>query len=95
MAWYFTVYEFPERITRHEAMWLPLGVISSNTAKDIPGGLSHVFKVMMKQLFEVEKIQDEGVILELDEPMRVFQDANHSVRWRNESRNLELQGGLW
>ena len=44
MAWYFTVYEFPERITRHEAMWLPLGIISSNTAKAIPGGLSHVFK---------------------------------------------------
>ena len=72
MAWYFTVYEFAERLTRHEAMWLPLGVISSNTAKGIPGGLSHVFKVMMKQLFEVEKIQDEGVILELDEPMRFF-----------------------
>ena len=28
MAWYFTVYEFAERLTRHEAMWLPLGVIS-------------------------------------------------------------------
>ena len=72
MAWYFTVYEFAERLTRHEAMWLPLGVISSNTAKGIPGGLSHVFKVMVKQLFEVERIQDEGVILELYEPMRFF-----------------------
>ena len=28
MAWYFTVYEFAERFTRHEAMWLPLRVIS-------------------------------------------------------------------
>ena len=55
MAWYFTVYEFPERITRHEAMWLPLGIISSNIAKAILGGLSHVFKDMEKQRKEKEK----------------------------------------
>ena len=64
MCCYCSIREFGPGLLKHESMWVPLGVIRRNIIKKVPGGWSHVLRLLLRRL-----LLDEGNLL-LGYPMR-------------------------
>lgn len=65
MNYYVTIKDFGPSLTKHECMWLCLGVIRSTVAKELAGGISAVTASLLERLFVVEGLAAGGVVLSI------------------------------
>jgi hypothetical protein len=65
---YATIRELGPNLIKDESCWFPLAVFRTTIAKDIEGGMSHVFRVMLTRMFLTEKIGSDGVCIDLAVP---------------------------
>jgi hypothetical protein len=65
---YVTIRELGHERLKDQSCWLPLAVIRTVVTKDVAGGISAVFRVMLRRLFLVEKISSDGICIDLAVP---------------------------
>ena len=51
MAFYISLLEFGPQLLKHDAAWIPAGIIKHDQLKKVQGGLSHVLKLYFTRLF--------------------------------------------
>ena len=64
-CFYIAIREMGGNILKHELVWVPLGVLRTEVAKRVRGGLSTVFKVILRRLFLQEALGTDGITLDL------------------------------
>lgn len=62
-CWYCSVKEWGPKVLRHSAAWVPIAIIRSSVAKDLDGGVTMCFAVILRRLFLAERISTDGVCL--------------------------------
>jgi len=67
-AAYVTIRELGPTYLKHESMWLTVAVIRSSVAKTIPGGFSHCMRLLFRRWFLVDRLSEDGVLLDLGIP---------------------------
>ena len=67
-CFYIAIRELGGSILKHEMVWIPVGVIRTEVTKRVRGGLSTVFKVILRRLFLHEALGSEGITLDLQVP---------------------------
>ena len=65
---YVSIREVGPLYLKNEFMWLPIAVIRSAITKDVNGGISACMKVLFRRLFLLDKLQEDGVLLNLEVP---------------------------
>lgn len=67
-AVYVTVRELGPTYLKHESMWLTVAIIRTSVAKTIPGGFSHCMRLLFRRWFIVDRLGEDGVLLDLGIP---------------------------
>jgi hypothetical protein len=65
---YVTIKELGHQLLKDQSCWFPIAALRTVIAKDVVGGISAVFKVMLRRLFLVEKIGSDGICIDLAVP---------------------------
>lgn len=64
-CFYIAIRDLGARVLKHEIVWIPLGVIRTEVTKRVRGGLSTVFKAILRRLFIHEALGSDGITLNL------------------------------
>jgi hypothetical protein len=93
-AVYVTVKEFGPAYLKHEHLWLPVAIIRSSVAKDrIPGNLSGCMKLLFRKWFLTDRIDHDGVLLDLDIPDSRY--ANVYLKLGNVVADGDAYRAIW
>lgn len=64
-CFYAAIRELGPSVLRHEAVWVPIGVLRTEMAKRIDGGLAAAVRAILRRWFVLDALSTEGCIVQL------------------------------